>query len=332
MAKVALIQVVYNSLKFIPKVFPAALNQTFKDFEFVAVIAGNDDGGKEYIAEHFPQVKIIDPGYNIGFARGHNEFFANSDAEFFQLVNPDLVMTPTFVEEMLRNFDDPQVGAASGKLLRYDFANDKPTNIIDSTGVVIGKSGGARDRGQHEVDNGQYDNHTNIIASSGAGVMYRKSALLSAEYKRDDGRVEFFDEDFHTYWEDVDLSWRLVNFGWKVKYNPKALAYHGRTVGSHEGGYKKVFSFIKRHRTIPLQVRQWNYRNHLFMFIKNSPKWYWQFLFREFFYQVFVLLLEPTTLKVLPMFFKQLPKIWKKRKYIKQHRKISVADMEKLLI
>jgi len=334
MAKVAMIQVVYNSLKYIPMVFPAALEQTFKDIQFYAVIAGNSDKSKEYIQEHFPSVKIIDPGYNIGFAKGHNELFRTIDAEFFQLINPDLIITPTFVEEMLKPFqENSHVGAVSGKIFRYDFQNNQPTNQIDTTGVTMSKSGRGRDRGQHEIDAGQYDSQNNLIAVSGAAAMYRKTALEDVKYLRSKdagGRVEYFDEDFHTYWEDVDLSWRMVNFGWKIEFAPKAVAYHGRAAASSPGGYKKIWSFIEHHRQIPLQVRQWNYKNHLYLFIKNSPKWYWQFFVRELIYQYFVLLLEPGTLRIVPTFFRQLPSILKKRKYIRQHRKVSVEDMEKL--
>jgi GT2 family glycosyltransferase len=277
-------------------------------------------------------VKVIDPGYNIGFARGHNQLFAEVDADFFQLVNPDLVLTPTFIEEMLKPFADPKVGAVSGKILRYDFDKNQPTNIIDTTGVVIQRSGRGRDRGQHQRDIGQFDDRTDLIAASGAAVMYRKAALEDVKYQRPDGRTEYFDEDFHTYWEDVDLAWRMVNAGWKVKYAPNAVAYHGRAAGSSPGGYKRVLSYIKHHRAISPWVRQLNYKNHIFLFLKNSPKLYWQFIAREFFYQIYVLFLETTTLKVLPTFFKQLPLIWKKRKHIQQHRKISIEEMEKLFV
>ncbi len=331
MPKVALVQVIYNTRKFLPIVFPAAMKQTEKDSVFYAVIAGNEDNGKEYIEEHFPEVKIIDPGYNIGFSLGHKEIFEKVDAEFFQLVNPDLVMTENFVEEMLKPFSDNKVGAVSGKLLQYDFKNNKPTNIIDSTGVTISKSGGARDRGQHQVDSGQFDSQTDIIAVSGAGAMYRRAALESIKYPIGNGQSEYFDEDFFMYWEDVDLSWRMVNAGWKIKYNPNALAYHGRAAGSSPGGYKKVFAYIKHHRKIPAIIRKWNYRNHIYMFIKNSPKWYLQFFAREFFYNIFVLIFETGTFAVLPQMFRQLPKIWKKRKFIQQHRKISTAEMERLM-
>ena len=66
--------------------------------------------------EKFPQVKIIDPGYNIGFAAGTIWYFQNMTREFFQLVNPDMIMEPDYIEEMVKAFNDPKVGAATGKL------------------------------------------------------------------------------------------------------------------------------------------------------------------------------------------------------------------------
>ncbi len=287
MPKVALIQVVYNNQRFMPVVMPAIFNQTYKDFEFYAVVAGNDDKGKEYLQENFPQVKIIDPGYNIGFSKGHNELFESLDVDLFQLINPDLVLSPTYLEEIVKTFDDPKAGAATGKILQYDFEHSKPTNLIDTTGVTIDVSGRARDRGQHEVDSNQYDTKIDIAAVSGAAAMYRKAALKDVKYTYpNSSRYEYFDEEFFMYWEDVDLSWRILNSGWGIKYNPQALAYHGRTAASSKGGYARVLSFIKHHKKISSNILKWNYKNHIFMFLKNSPKFYLKFFIREFFYQV----------------------------------------------
>jgi GT2 family glycosyltransferase len=352
MPKVTAIQVYYNHRKFIDKVFPAVLNQTYKDMEFIVVIAGNEDGGKEYMQEKYPQVKVVDPGYNIGFARGHNELFASLNSELFQLVNPDLILEPNYIEEMVKAFDDPAVSAATGKLLQYDFEHNQPTKIIDTTGVQYAKSGRARDRGQHEEDAGQYDNDRVVIAVSGAGPMYRKSALEVVKYpsrstnnlSRHSGTLsslgegkqeeafEYFDEDFHTYFEDVDLSMRFTNAGFKNLFVPSAVGYHGRGAGSTKAGYKDVKGFVKHHKKFSQQVLRWNYKNHVFLFIKNSPKWYPQFFIREFFYNCYVLVFETATLKVLPEFFRQLPFIKQKRKQIQSQRKISVEDFEKLLV
>src|SRR5581483_6909940 len=118
MPKVTVVQVIYNSKRFIEPCFSAIFKQTFKDFNVVAVISGNTDGGKELLMEKFPQVEIIDPGFNIGFASGHNLVFEKFKSDFFQLVNPDLIIEPEYIETMLKAFDEKKVGAATGKLLR----------------------------------------------------------------------------------------------------------------------------------------------------------------------------------------------------------------------
>lgn len=333
MPKVTIVQVVYNSRKFISPVFSAIFNQTFQNFNVVAVIAGNDDGGKELLMQKFPQVEVIDPGYNIGFAKGHNlvfEKYANlsltlpklgegnhneKSTEFFQLVNPDMIMEPNYIEEMLKAFEDEKVGAATGKLLRFDFDKNQKTNIIDTTGVVISKSGRARDRGQHEVDNGQFDNLTSVQAVSAAGAMYRRSALQATSYKLQASK-EFFDEDFHSYWEDVDLTWRMSNAGFKCVFIPSAVGYHARGAGSSAGGYKDIVGFIKHHRALSPRVRQLNYQNHIFMYIKNSKWFYPQFFVRELFMFLYILFFEIGTLKILPKMLKLLSKMFAKRREI----------------
>src|SRR3984957_5842066 len=120
MSKVTIVQVVYNNRRFIEPVFSAIFKQTYKDFNVVAVISGNADGGKELLQEKFPQVEIIDPGYNIGFAAGHNLVFEKYNSEFFQLVNPDLIMESNYLEEMVKVFENPKVGAATGKLYQIE--------------------------------------------------------------------------------------------------------------------------------------------------------------------------------------------------------------------
>ncbi|MCL5666969.1 MAG: glycosyltransferase family 2 protein [Patescibacteria group bacterium] len=338
MAKVTIIQVVYNNCRYIEPVFSAMFGQTFKDLEIVAVIAGNDDKGKELLADKFPKVKIIDPGYNIGFAKGHNLVFGQCDSKFFQLVNPDLVMEPDYVEKMVKAMEsDPKIGAATGKLYQitesgirnYELWKRQNTERrLDTTGVAISKSGRARDRGQHETDKGQYDNNLIVPAVSAAGAMYRRSALeavkmpiLSTKHLALSTNYEYFDEDFHSYWEDADLAWRMTNAGWECAYVPAAVAYHGRGAGSSKGGYKKVFSYIKFHRQLPQRIRQLNYQNHIFMYVKNSEKFYLRFFARELFMLVYILLFEASTLKIFPNFLKLLPKMRQKRRLIRMNIK-----------
>lgn len=335
MAKVILIQQVFNSRKWMELVYPAMVNQTYTDIEIIAQIVADDGGCKEYIQQHFPQIKILEPGYNIGFAKGHNEIIASTDCEYYQLVNPDLVLEPDYIEKMVAAFEaNSRLGAATGKLLQYKFDAKEKTKTIDTTGIIMSRNGRARDRGQYEEDSGQYDIQIEVIGVSGAGPMYRKSALeaiklpyynttsyYSAEHKGRMGGGEYFDEDFHSYWEDTDLSLALQNQGFKCQYVPSATAYHGRTAGSSKEGYKNVGAFIKHHQNFSVWLKQLNYKNHMFVVVKNFPHIYWKFFVREFFMLGYVIVFELFTLKIIPTLFKQLPVMWKKRKWIQQHRK-----------
>lgn len=325
MSRVTIVQVIYNSRKFIEPVFSAIFAQTHKDFNVVAVISGNNDGGKDLLAEKFPQVQIIDPGYNIGFAAGHNLVFEKYNSDFFQLVNPDFVMRPDYVEKLLAAFNDPRVGAATGKLYhvdaeviansefpisrQWDNAKAQMPDILDTTGLIFSKSGRVRDRGQHDIDCGQFDKDTAVDGVCAAGAMYRRAALESVKES-----TGYFDHDFHTAYEDVDLSRRLANRGWKNIFVPDAVGYHARGAAGTIGGYKKVFSFIKYHKKLNPVIRQLSYQNHIFAYIKNSPYFYPQFFVREFFMFFYILFFEPGTFKVLPSMFKLLPKMWQKRK------------------
>jgi GT2 family glycosyltransferase len=322
--KVTIVQVVYNSRKWIPAVFDAIFKQTFKDFNVVVVIAGSVDGSKEYIAEHYPAVEIIDPGYNIGFAKGHNLVFEKYESEFFMLVNPDMIMQSNYVEEILKVFADGKVGAATGKLYNipaYAFALSyaeleklKPSlKVLDTTGLVYKKSGRIRDRGQHELDMGQYDLQIQTQGVCAAGAMYRKAALEAV--KEESG---YFDSDFNTTYEDVDLSWRLRNKTWKNVFVPTAVGFHARGAAGTVGGYKKIFDFIKYHKKLNPFIRKHSYKNHIFAYIKNSPWFYPQFFVREFFMLLYILLFEISTLKVMPEMFRLLPKMWGKRKLINE--------------
>lgn len=311
MPKVSVILVIYNAKRFIKPVFDSIFAQTHKNLEVVAVINGSDDGSKEMIAQNYPQVKIIDPGKNLWFAAGNNLAIAQTDGEFVFLVNQDIVLENTYIEKALHGFSDPKVAAVTGKLLRYNFSLMEKTNIIDSTGIVISSSGRARDRGQGEVDAGQYDKDVNVFAVTGACPVYRRSALERVKFS-ENGKGEYFDEDFVAYWEDVDLSWRLNNNGFKNYYVPEAVAYHGRTAASAPGGYMKIISFIKHHRKLSAQIKKLNYQNHILMYVKNSPHIHPAFILREIFMFFYILIFETSTLSVWPQLYRKLKTVKRK--------------------
>ena len=232
--KVSVILVIYEGKKYIKPAFDAVFKQTHQDLEVIAVINKSTDGAKEEIQNNYPQVKIIDPGENLFFAKGNNVGIAAASGEYIQLVNQDVILEPNYVQEILKVFSDSQVAAATGKILRYDFQSNKKTNIVDTLGIVMNRSGRARDIGQLQEDHGQFEKAAQVFGVSGAVPMYRKSALEKVKYpvlpapvrssdrtpspargegQFEENHFEYFDEDFGSYWEDSDLFFRL-NTAW----------------------------------------------------------------------------------------------------------------------
>ncbi len=318
MPKVSIIILPFRKNQIIKPVFDAMVAQTHKDLEIIAVLNDSSDGSKEIIQQNYPQVKIVEPGRNLFFAAGVNWGIKNSNGEFIQLVNDDLILEPNYIEEMLKVFRDQKVAAATGKILRYDFEKNQKLNIIDTTGIVMSASGRARDRGQLQEDRGQFDEDLDIFGVSGAGPMFRRAALEGVKWVEGE-KSEYFDEDFVMYWEDVDMSWRLKNANYTAKYVPTAVAYHGRTAGQAAGGYLHLLNFIKHHRKLNQQIKQWNYKNHILMYIKNAKHvWHPAFIFREVAMLGYIIIFETSTLKVVPELLRQIPKIWKKRYHLER--------------
>jgi hypothetical protein len=103
----------------------------------------------------------------------------------------------------------------------------RPFDVINNVGTVPTGDGYFADRGYLERDHGQYATPQSVFAWSGGAV------LLAASYLAD---VGLFDEDLFLYYEDVDLSWRGQERGWRYRYVPESVVRHvhsaSTTVGS----------------------------------------------------------------------------------------------------
>ncbi len=196
---------------------------------------------------------IWQPSANRGYAGGANAGLAlcaekAPHSEFFLLLNPDIVLEPTFAGQLLAAMDEePEVALASGKLLRGD------EQLIDSAGIEMGPMRRPRDRGSETADRGQFERRELVFGASGAAMLIRRAALPSLSISG-----EVFDEDFFAYHEDTDLSWRAQRLGWKVLYEPSAVGIHGRR-------WQKGDRFA-----ISTEVRRHSFKNHYLEMAKNE--------------------------------------------------------------
>lgn len=210
----------------------------------------------------------------------------------------------------------------------------KKLNIIDTIGLRIFKSHRVVELGQGEEDRGQYAKAREVFGVSGACPVYRRKALEEVAHpishkllaiSPKESPKEYFDQDFFSYKEDIDLAYRLQWRGWKAWYCSTAIAWHARSVGGSEN--LSDLAAIRGRKSKRTMVARWSYRNHLGFLVKNvSRKTFLRYGYAIVGYEVKKLLwlffAEWRTLPALWQFLRLIPRFVDKRRRIRQNRKV----------
>lgn len=323
--RVSVVLVTYNGELVIRKCLESLAKQTYTDFTVLVIDNGSTDDTLSVISQDFPYIKLIQRRENLGFAKAYNHGLAwSKEADYILCLNQDAFLESDYLQSLVEVMDsDSQIGSSSGLLLRYDLLNDEPTQVIDSLGFGMRRTHRVFNIAEGKVNDRRSTELMEVFGVSATAVMYRRTALEEVALRRD-GRVEYFDEDFFAYKEDVDLAWRLRLTGYKCYMVPKALGYHVRTI-------RKQKRWHRQDRR-PL-IKQLSYRNHLLTIFANEPlinlfllaPWIITFELGKLLY---ALLLEPSTVSWgWKGFFKLLGRSWKKRRFVQGLRKIKCREL-----
>jgi GT2 family glycosyltransferase len=217
---------------------------------------------------HDPRVRVLELEDAAGYCKAINAGIAATDGDLVFFANSDLFVADGYLDTIARFLEaHPRAACATGKILRYDLVEDRETDVIDTTGLVIGRNRRVVDRGENERDSGHFEREEQVFGVSGAALVARREALESVKV-----RGEYLDETFHMYKEDVDLSWRFQLMGWECWYVPSAVAYHART--SHGLGGRPYLrglrAFHENEKRKPRHVRINSMKNQWLMLVKND--------------------------------------------------------------
>jgi GT2 family glycosyltransferase len=262
----AVVIIGYNSLRFLKTCLDSVASQTiFKKGLLDVIFIDNlsHDDSSAFVIKNYPWVRVFQNHFNFGYAGAANQGIDISGAPFVSILNPDVILNPDYYEKIVKTLaSNERASSATGKLLKYDFENNKKTKIIDTTGLLFHASTRVTDRGQGQKDEKQYDDYKNIWGVSGACPVYKRTTLIEV---MENG--ETFDAKFFMYKEDVDLAWRLNRKGWQAVYVPSAIAYHGRGTGITEE--QGIFGLLKSRKSLSRFQKIYSFRNHQLMLKKN---------------------------------------------------------------
>lgn len=329
---ISLVIINYNNKDYLSRCVESIFKQTYKKLEIIFIDNESRDGSFKYMKERYSDKNIflIQNNINNGYSGAANQGIKLSNGKYIMIINPDLIMDEKFIENLWRYASaNDEIGAVSGKLLKYNFETNEKLNYIDSAGIIMYRNRRCIDRGQNEKDLNQYEKTERVFGVCGAAPFYSRKALDKVAL---DG--EYFDEDFFAYKEDVDLSWRLNLAGFKCMYYPRAIAYHGRALGRSNGG---KFKFIKHRAAQSKFLRGISTRNQILMLIKNETKESFErdkykIVVRELQLFIYYILFEQFNFKYINQAIRMKKKMKKKREIIMSNKRISNDELEKIFM
>ena len=175
----------WNTKEYLRAFLPALLHSCGSGAEVVVADSASADGSMEMMAAEFPGVKTIPLDANYGFTGGYNRALAQLDAEFFVLINSDILVEDAWLEPLVAWMDaHPECGICGPKL--HGLVNESGEYRKTSMFEYAGAAGGYLDRFGFPFcrgrvlskvceDQGQYDNPADVLWVTGACLMIRSS-------------------------------------------------------------------------------------------------------------------------------------------------------------
>ena len=183
------------------------------DLEVIVVDDGSTDDTRQWLAAKHTDVRLVPRDRNGGFCAAANAGIAAARGEFIQLLNNDVEVTCGWIEAGLGPFADPAVGSVAPLVL----VRSDPVRV-DSAGDSYALVGWPAKRGHGEPASKWRDRAPGqVFGASGSAAFYRASALR---------HVGPFDAAFGSYYEDVDLAFRLRWGGYHCVFTPHCQVLH----------------------------------------------------------------------------------------------------------
>ena len=208
------------------------------EFEIVVSDNGSTDGSVEFIRKMYPSVRILENGRNLRFSKGNNVAISVCAGEFILILNPDTIVEDGALDKWVQFADQhPEAGAFGCRVLNADgsyqgCARPFPTVWREWVAALYLRPLGyfsdflATDK----YLKWKGDTERLIDWQAGCALLVRGDLLR---------RLGGFDEQFHYYYEDVDLCHRIWKDGWPIIYTPEVRITH--LVGQSTKMYRIAF-------------------------------------------------------------------------------------------
>ena len=242
---ISIVIVNYNVRYFLHKCLESVFDSRLDGLKIEVFVVDNNsvDGSVEMVRDNFPQVNLIASKENLGFSKGNNLAIKQAAGRYILLLNPDTIIEEDTLRICTAYMDAHEAVGALG------------VQMIDGTGKFLAESkralpgiwnslsklsGMAQLFPDSAFFNGyalghlSKDERHEIEVLCGAFMFMRAEAIE---------KVGMLDEAFFMYGEDIDLSRRILEGGYKIHYIPdtKIIHYKGESTKKTSFNYVRTF-------------------------------------------------------------------------------------------
>ena len=203
------------------------------------------DGSVAMVREKFPWVKVIANQDNVGFSKANNQAMLQSKCKYQLLLNPDTVIEEDTLKKVVDYMEEhPEVGGLGVRMVdgKGVFLPESKRGL-PTPAVAFYKIFGlsrifpkSKRFARYHMGNLSEFETNEIEILSGAFMLMRKEAL---------DKVGLLDETFFMYGEDIDLSYRIVQGGYKNVYFPETRIIHYKGESTKKSSVNYVFVFYR---------------------------------------------------------------------------------------
>ena len=242
--KLTIIIVNYNVKYFLEQCLHAVIKAATKiSAEIIVVDNDSVDGSCQMMEEKFPRVTLIANKENVGFSKANNQAIRIAQGEYILLLNPDTVVQEDSFLKIVDFMDrTPDAGGLGVKMIdgKGRFLPESKRGL-PTPEVAFWKMFGLSRLFPHSKRFGKYhlgyldnDKIHEVDVLAGAFMLLRRETLE---------KVGLLDEDYFMYGEDIDLSYRITQGGYKNYYFPETTIIHYKGESTKKGSinYVKVF-------------------------------------------------------------------------------------------
>ncbi len=223
---ISVLVISYNTRDLTLEAIRSLLEQTSVPIEVLVVDNASEDGSAEAIKAAFPDIHLIEPAQNLGFAGANNLAAESAKGDYILLLNPDTVVLDKAVDKI------------------YAFAEENPKALIWGGKTLFG------DRSLNPSSCWSRQSVWSLISQAlGLSSVFRNSSFFNPEgiggWQRDSVRsvdivsgcfllikktlwtdLEGFCKAYFMYGEDADLCLRASRFGAKPLISPEPTIIH----------------------------------------------------------------------------------------------------------